>query len=294
MRIVSIVKNIIQHPMNRNAPMSALWRFFKWQIVTKIMGYPVVFPFVGNSVLIIEKGMAGATGNIYNGLHEHNDMLFAIHFLRDDDLFIDVGANVGVYTVLAGAQCGAQVISFEPVPETYRHLKRNVLVNDIHERVLLINKAAAGEVKSVYFTSTLDAGNHVLLQADSIQEQKIKIDCTTLDLVTSRIPSLIKIDVEGFETEVIKGADKILSGPELKAIIIELNGSGKRYGYNEENIHDKLLSYGFLPYFYNSFNRKLELLEHWGTHNSIYIRDLAFVENRIKSAPRIRINNMSL
>jgi hypothetical protein len=79
-----------------------------------------------------------------------------------------------------------------------------------------------------------------------------------------------------------------------KAIIIELNGSGKRYGYNEENIHDKLLSYGFLPYFYNSFNRKLELLEHWGTHNSIYIRDLAFVENRIKSAPRIHINNMSL
>ena len=294
MRIVSIVKNIIQHPMNRNAPMSALWRFFKWQIVTKIMGYPVVFPFVGKSVLIIEKGMAGATGNIYNGLHEHNDMLFAIHFLRDDDLFIDVGANVGVYTVLAAAQCGAQVISFEPVPETYRHLKRNVLVNDIHERVLLINKAAAGEVKSVYFTSTLDAGNHVLLQEDSIQEQKIKIDCTTLDLVTSRIPSLIKIDVEGFETEVIKGADKILSGPELKAIIIELNGSGKRYGYNEENIHDKLLSCGFLPYFYNSFNRKLVLLEHWGTHNSIYIRDLAFVENRIKSAPRIRINNMSL
>jgi len=280
--------------MNRNAPMSALWRFFKWQIVTKIMAYPVVFPFVGNSVLIIEKGMAGATGNIYNGLHEHNDMLFAIHFLRDDDLFIDVGANVGVYTVLAAAQCGAQVISFEPVPETYRHLKRNVLVNDVHERVLLINKAAAGEVKSVYFTSTLDAGNHVLLQEDSIQQQKIKIDCTTLDLVTSRIPSLIKIDVEGFETEVIKGADKILSGPELKAIIIELNGSGKRYGYNEENIHDKLLSCGFLPYFYNSFNRKLVLLEHWGTHNSIYIRDLAFVENRIKSAPRIRINNMSL
>jgi FkbM family methyltransferase len=294
MKIISIVKNIIQHPMNRNAPVTALWRFFKWQIFAKIIGYPVVFPFVGKCVLIIEKGMAGATGNIYNGLHEHNDMLFAIHFLREEDLFIDVGANVGVYTVLAAAHCGAQVISFEPIPETHSNLKRNVLVNDIHERVLLINKAAAGEEKSVYFTSTLDAGNHALYQEDSIQGQRIKIDCTTLDLVTSRIPNLIKIDVEGFETEVIEGAKKILSGHELKAIIIELNGSGKRYGYNEENIHHTLLSYGFLPYFYNSFNRKIELLEHWGTHNSIYIRDLAFVENRIKSAPPIRINNLSL
>ena len=50
--------------------MSALWRFFKWQIVTNIMGYPVVFPFVGKSVLIIEKGMAGARGDNFNGLYE--------------------------------------------------------------------------------------------------------------------------------------------------------------------------------------------------------------------------------
>jgi len=56
--------------MNRNAPMSALRRFFKWQIFTKIMGYPVVFPFVGKSVLIIEKGMAGARGDNFNGLYE--------------------------------------------------------------------------------------------------------------------------------------------------------------------------------------------------------------------------------
>jgi FkbM family methyltransferase len=293
MKLFYIFKNIISHPLNQHARIAALLRFFKWQVASRLIRNPVVFPFIGNSVLVIEKGMAGATGNIYNGLHEYQDMLFALHFLRENDFFVDVGANVGTYTILASVNGGARVVSFEPIAQTFKNLRRNVLINNMASRVELINKAAASEIRTIQFTTTLDAGNHVISEGEP-QLAGATIECTTLDEVLKETPYLIKIDVEGFETEVIQGGSRIFSQKILKAIIIELNGSGKRYGFDEEQVHKKLLQFGFYPYSYDPFTRELKLRERWGTHNSIYIRDLDFVMERIVSAPRIVVNNLSL
>lgn len=54
--------------------------------------------------------MTGATGNIYVGLHEFEDMAFLLHVLRRTDLFVDVGANIGSYTILAGGAAGAKLL----------------------------------------------------------------------------------------------------------------------------------------------------------------------------------------
>ena len=89
------------------------------------------------SVLLIKKGMAGATGNIYTGLLECNDMAFVLHVLRSGDMFADVGANIGVYTILAAKNTGASVIAVEPVPATFSHLKNNVYLNDVSHLVNL-------------------------------------------------------------------------------------------------------------------------------------------------------------
>ena len=53
--------------------------------------------------------MIGATGNLFCGLHEIEDMGFVLHFLRSDDIFLDVGVNVGTYTVLAAGVAGSSV-----------------------------------------------------------------------------------------------------------------------------------------------------------------------------------------
>jgi hypothetical protein len=75
----------------------------------------------------------------------------------------------------------------------------------------------------------------------------------------------------------------------LKGIIIELNESGLRYGYDESLIHQKLLNHGFRPYQYQPFERKLNELSTFGSHNTIYLRDLEFVQNRIASAVAVKI-----
>jgi FkbM family methyltransferase len=221
-------------------------------------------------------------------------MLFTLHFLRPEDLFVDVGANVGTYTILASVNKGARVVSLEPIKGTFLHLQRNVLANNVSDRVQLINKAAANKIKTVHFTTHLDAGNHVIVDERNPNSRTTAIECTTLDLAISEKPMLMKIDVEGYETEVIEGGKQTLLQDSLKAIIIELNGSGTRYGFDEGNIHRTLMEYGFKPYSYNPFARNLTPLEHWGTHNSIYIRDFEFVKARITVAPKIVVNNLSL
>ena len=147
------------------------------------------------------------------------------------------------YTVLAAGHVGAKTFSFEPVPATYSHLVNNILVNQMEGRVTAFNIALGSQPGSINFTHSFDTMNHAAAEGET---DIIKVPVDTLDniLVGQKTPVLLKIDVEGFETEVNKGATQTLQRNDLKAIIIELNGSGSRYGYDESIIHDGLIKLG--------------------------------------------------
>lgn len=292
MKPLPLINYIINHPLNKKNKANALWRFVKWQLNTYINPFPVIYPFTDKAKLIVQKGMSGATQNIYCGLHDYQEMLFLLHFLRDSDLFVDVGANVGSYTVLAAAHVGASAIAFEPVPSTYANLINNIQVNNISQNATAYNLGVGSKKGSINFTNSLDAMNHVALEND---KNTIKVSIETLDhILKDRTPTLIKIDVEGYETEVINGGLNILKNPALKAIIIELNGSGNRYGYNDETIHKTLIDLKFSPYSYNPATKQLHVFEIKDGHNVIYLRDLTFVKSRLDSSKKVSVNNQLL
>ena len=288
MSLVSLLKFIANHPLNRKHKIKAISRFAKWQINTRLNPYPVVYSYTDKTKLIIQRSMTGATGNLYCGLHEFNDMGFLLHFLRRDDLFVDVGANIGSYTILAAGHVGASVISVEPVPKTFEHLKNNIAINQVGNKVMMHNLALGNEKGQISFTATLDTMNHVATETET---NTIEVPVDTLDAIieNDKEPLLLKIDVEGFETNVLKGADQTLRKKNLKAIIIELNGSGTKYGYDERLLHEKLLENNYHPHQYNPFERELTPIDNFGTHNTIYIKDPAFVRERVKEADKLRI-----
>ena len=290
MQIFNVLKYIYNHPFNAENKMGGILKFFKWQISCLLNPYPILYTYTENARFIIKKGLAGATGNLYCGLMEYEDMAFLLHFLRSNDLFIDIGGNVGAYTILASAEINAKTIAIEPVPSTFKNLMDNILINNIQEKVNALNIGLGSKNGKLKFTKSFDAINHVATENET---DTIEVDIDTLDtiLLKEQCPILLKIDVEGFETEVIKGADTTLLNKSLKAIIIELNGSGQRYGYDERQIHNKLLEHGFKPYNYNPKTRQLMELETFGTHNTIYLRDKEYVEERIKSARKIKIGS---
>jgi FkbM family methyltransferase len=293
MIIFKIIKFIFNHPFNSDNRISGVLRFFKWQLNTKLNPYPIVYPFTENSKLIIWKSLNGATGNLYCGLMDYYDMGFLLHFLRSTDLFIDVGANIGAYTVLASGEIGASTISIEPIPSTYKILIDNILINRIQNKVQALNIGLGKSKMKIKFTKSMDTVNHV---ATDNEIDTIEVEVDTLDSVTNLIPTLIKIDVEGFETEVLNGAEKILNNKDLKAIIIELNGSGNRYGYDENKIHVKLLALQFKPYYYNPKTRVLTEVSGYvnSDGNALYIRDKKFVIDRVTSSRKIKILNSEI
>ena len=95
------------HPLARDAPQRAWVRFASWQVRSRFRD-EILLQWVGGQRLAIKHGMAAATANIYVGLYEFADMMPALHFLRERDLFLDIGANVGTYTVLASGVCRAK------------------------------------------------------------------------------------------------------------------------------------------------------------------------------------------
>jgi hypothetical protein len=121
---------ILGHPLSGRQPVRSVARYLAWQIGARIVS-PQTRAWSGGSRLMVERGMTGATGNIYCGLHEFADMGFLLHLLQADDLFLDIGANVGSYTVLASAVRGARTIAFEPDLTSCARLSRNVSANRI-------------------------------------------------------------------------------------------------------------------------------------------------------------------
>ncbi len=289
--LFEVLKKTWNHPFNKNEPILGIWRFVIWQINNLLNPHPIVYQLTANSKLIIQKGMKGATGNLYNGLLEFNDMLFVLHCLRPEDHFIDLGANIGVYTVLASAEIGAATLSIEPVPGVFASLELNVAINKIGSKVSLLNIAVGEKEEILSFTSEQDTVNHVATQEELKTDAVIEVKVMTLDSIIVNIPTVIKIDVEGYETNVLKGAEKTIGNPALKAVIIELNGSGSRYGFDETAIHNQFLQNGFQPYQYDPINRNLILLHAPHEHNTIYIRDVDFVRNRVSTARKIKVQN---
>lgn len=270
---------IHSHPLaSQNFP-HALNLWIRWQIGARILKMPVVIPFVGESQLVAEIGMTGATGNIYTGLHEFADMAFCLHLLRVGDLFVDVGANIGSYTVLASKVVGANSLAIEPVPSTFNRLQRNIRLNDISS---LVDSrcCAAGETSGLLkFTSDLDTTNKVV--DDDYIGNSIEVPVESLDQILEQLqPTLIKIDVEGFEPDVITGAHKVLACASLLAVLLETVDS---------EINKTLKDFGFEPASYDPFQRKLEIsVNNHLNNNYLWVRNSSQVLDRCKSASKFQ------
>lgn len=136
-RVWKLLAFVLGHPLNRGHGITAITRVLRWQIGSRLLPAGSALPFVGGTRLFATRGMTGATGNWYCGLHEVEEMGFVLHALRPGELFVDVGANIGSYTVLAAGAVGADVVAVEPVPTTFAVLRRNVCLNDLVDRVFL-------------------------------------------------------------------------------------------------------------------------------------------------------------
>jgi FkbM family methyltransferase len=213
--MIGIARFIWSHPICRKGRLRAFARVLHWQMRSRLQ-HEVVVSWIAGQRLVARRGMTGATGNIYAGLHEFPDMALMLHFLRPDDLFFDIGANVGCYTVLASGVCRARTWAFEPDPTTAADLDRNVAINALWKRVTVHQIALGATEADIPFTIGRDTENKVANPADPNVRIVRQVALDTL--AGANVPAMIKMDVEGYEPEVIKGAASLLCDSRLKVI----------------------------------------------------------------------------
>jgi FkbM family methyltransferase len=291
MSLLRTLEHITNHPINKDHKSAAILRYFRWQIGSRILQKSVVYEWLPGVRVVLRSSEKGMTQNLYCGLSDFSDMAFVLHTLTPQDLFIDIGANSGAYTMLACGFIGSRGYCFEPVPSTYSRLLDNLFINQLHSRVTALNLGLADEEGEILFSRDHDAGNHILAEHET-GLASISVPVTTLDSVlSSESPSMMKIDVEGYETKVLAGAKETLAKPSLHSIIMELNGSGNRYGFDEGKILESMRDYGFLTYLYDPIRRELHALggKNNSNGNTLFIRDVDAVQEKLAHAPRMTI-----
>ncbi|MEM3783863.1 MAG: FkbM family methyltransferase [Candidatus Bathyarchaeia archaeon] len=144
--------------------------------------------------------------------------------LERSDVFVDVGANVGYYTLLASKLVGSEgvVISIEPVPNTFKMLQKNVLINGANNVIVIPKAAWNSHAELKICTPTKWYGLTSVFRKDANDEISV-VDGVPLDDILGVYPKikLIKIDVEGAEYQVLEGARKSLTN--TACVILEIS-----------------------------------------------------------------------
>ena len=292
--VLKLLNIIFQHPLNTNNKLLALFRFLSFNLKKVTNKKRVIFNWVEDAKLIFDNSKINNLSqrqikfNYYLGLAEYEEMAFLIHALKKDEVFVDCGANLGLYTILASKVIGANSISFEPHPDTVKKLFDQLEINDLKDKVKIISKALGDRIGSVRFSNDKDALRRKVLDNEKKLENFIDVQMTTLDSELENLAQnfILKMDLEGFEFKALEGARNILIKKNLKAIIIENNQTA------DNNLVHKILSeFNFFRIEYFPKNRQIKLSKNNLDKklNHIYIKDIDIIQKDCVSSKKYKI-----
>lgn len=286
------IAGILRHPMNRGQRVAGLRRWAAWQVGARVTGGERVIPFVNDLKIVGTVGMTGPATTAYWGLNEPDDMAFLAHYLRPDDLLADVGANIGLYGVLAAGVAGARAVCFEPLPRLASFILRNIEINGLGDLIQHRPEAVGAATGVIDLLSDV---SDVSTRVQGLRDRGTAgtmVPHTTLDIALAETPpSALKIDVEGYEGAVLEGADKCLLNPRLKAVLLEINSNAGRYGYGSAWILNRMGKAGFQPFRYQRDERRLVPLVgvNLASDNTLFLRDPEEARERVRQAQPIRV-----
>ena len=186
-------------------------------------------------------------------LYERQTTLLALAVLRRGDVVIDVGAHVGLLSILSRLAVGAEglIHAFEPLPETYARLRDNIALNAyanvIAHPLALSDKAG----EAIFYLNTENEGESSLLATGGTPACLVEVG--TLDRLFAaagtclpRRPRIIKLDVEGVEINVLRGGQRFFAASAPDLVFCEINaGALQANGSSEAQIRGFLAEHGY-------------------------------------------------
>lgn len=234
-----LVKRIWHAPGNHSKRMSVLLRSIAWLVNKKTLRRPWTLPVYADMKLRCYPDSIIALHVVQRGeFHDWDTAKFITEFLREGNTFVDVGANIGLYTLPAAAK-KARVVAVEPSSRNRGRLEENLALNGLTS--VKIEGCALGETEGDMAFCDDDALAHVELDGNGPKVPVRRLDAILPDGEIS----LLKVDVEGFELAVFQGAENAMRAERLPVILFEMNCSYERYGVTEAQIFGFLRKRGY-------------------------------------------------
>lgn len=302
-----VLRKMIQATCMRVKPLQKLTSFYR------IYG-TVVICVEKTQFKIFSKSDDHIANELYYRLgYEYGEFKLLINLLASSNYFIDVGANTGIFSIFASARYSElQVISVEPHPSNFQRLLKNISVNKL-KNIRPIPNALGSVRKALDFTVPSDMSISTTASANAgfvknfynIPYVTITVNQITFDELLSDVPltskDVIKIDVEYYELEVLKGAKATLSNKRPMVIIEILNYENliQQYPEMEEKIdkHHGTFVFDFLTnlgyYGYSIGSESLELVDNTTNHVG---RNYLFIPYKLsdKSIPFDSLSSLTI
>ena len=254
--------------------------FMAWQFWQRTVRRPVRVELCPGRAFWCHPHSIGGTGVLYYRLPERGSMRFLMDYLHPGDGFVDVGANIGIYSLLASTVPDVRVLAFEPASVAYGRARENIALNGIEDSVVILPYAAGSADGSVLLTSDLDVTNRVVPNGTTgpVEEAiMVALDGLTSPPMPSRV-DVVKVDVEGGELDVLSGARDLIRRDE-PALIVEVN--------DPQALGVALDELGYSCVAYDPERRSLDPtrpVDHVN-RNIIAVRDIAAAGSRVQARP---------
>jgi FkbM family methyltransferase len=244
-----------------------------WMLVTERLhpriaqGVPEVVHRTGYGVTLRLDFNDYVQRGIFYGAYESQELNFTRRVLRPGDVMIDVGAHVGIFSLVAARAVGpaGEVHAFEPIAFNYARLAENVELNrlaNVHTNQAAVG-AETGEISlgldpqvPVNQSSAWQAGYAVGQASQAVTTPLLSLDEYAAGHLFGRPVRFIKIDVEGYEPRVLTGMRQLLAAGRVDVLLVEVNLYAlSRSGYRIADAVSPLQSAGYRPYRLGSFGR---------------------------------------
>ncbi|MFY7666610.1 FkbM family methyltransferase [Flavobacterium sp.] len=225
----------------------------EWNILFKSTD-SVIFPLSPTIKIKLFKQSA-ISELIYRGFEE-SEIQFLKETLTEGDYFLDIGANIGLFSLFAAEKVGTsgKVIAFEPAPDTFQKLTENIQINNF-TNVELHNLGVSDQVSKIpFFVSQngYDAWNSFGKLTNKSQTISTEVEVKPLDSLLQETDiskiKLVKIDVEGWEKFVLQGGEHFFKTQQPIVMMEFTESTCFEVGYMVQELYDIMETYGYRWY----------------------------------------------
>lgn len=238
--MLSSFKFLFKAPFNKKHPLRALFRFFGWKLIRLLKLQNLKVKFWKNCYLYINHDSFQSMWLMYNYIVDWEEFLFIHYYLRKNSIVFDIGANMGFYSIwMSRSVCElGKIHSFEPNTENFNRLSHNILVNQFNGQFIPNKLAVSSKNGKMKMTNGFDGENHLVDSNFGGSSSIIDVVCLDYYCNQHKINKIdfIKIDVEGFELDVLKGGINQLTKKNIDVIQLELNGTLINSGSTKQDL----------------------------------------------------------